>query len=177
MPALPQARVRHLIQERLRIKIPERRRDERFFKTLEERLAAWDSIKRVEVNPLTASVLVYFTDLRALFAENALKNDLFEIDYDDLDAMSEEPPDLRLRAAQSFARADAAVRRWTAGNADLRSAFFAVLLAGGVVQLLRGRIAGPATSMLWHAGDILRLWDVIPGERGPAVPEETLAEG
>ena len=39
MPELPQARVCHFTTERLRVKIPETRRDETFFDTVKERFA------------------------------------------------------------------------------------------------------------------------------------------
>ena len=37
-------------------------------------------------------------------------------------------------------------------------AVFLLLLAGGVYQLLRGRVATPAPTLLWYAGDLLGLW-------------------
>ncbi|HEX6442290.1 MAG TPA: hypothetical protein VF007_08895 [Stellaceae bacterium] len=156
---LPQARVCHYAGGRLRVKIPERRRDEAFFGKVRDRLSGWDSIERVEVNPLTASVLVEFTSLFDLFAENAMKNDLFEVDFDALQATMEKPPALTQQASEVFGKADAALRHWTADGADLRSAIFLVLLAGGIYQLLRGNIAAPAATLLWYAGATLRLWD------------------
>jgi len=163
---LPQARVCHYASGRLRLKIPARRRDEAFFERARERLSGWDSIERVEVNPLTASVLVEFTSLFELFAENGMKNDLFEVDFDTLQAMSEPAPALTEQAAEAFGRVDAAFRRWTADGADLRSTIFLVLLAGGIYQLLRGNIAAPAATLLWYAGATLRLWDVTPAPPG-----------
>ena len=168
---LPQARVCHYATGRLRLKIPEKRRDEAFFNTVNERLSAWDSIERLEVNPQTGSVLVQFSDVGALFAENALKNDLFELDYEALEAASEEVPVLTEQAAQAFAQAEAAVRRWTGGGADLRGAIFLVLLLGGIYQLLRGNIAAPAATLLWYAGATLRLWDAAPKSPEGALKE------
>jgi hypothetical protein len=159
---LPQARVCHFASGRLRVKILDKRRDEAFFGTVRERLSSWASIERVEVNPLTASVLVQFSDLDALFAENALKNDLFAVDYDALEAAAEPPPAITEQAALAFSKADSVVRQWTSGGADLRSAIFLLLIAGGIYQLLRGNIAAPAATLLWYAGATLRLWDVAP---------------
>jgi hypothetical protein len=164
-PQLPQARVCHFANGRLRVKIPERRHDEAFFDTVRERLSSWASIERVEVNPLTASVLVRFADLTALFAENALKNDLFEVDYDALSAATEPQPPLTERAAQGFARVDAALQRWSGGAADFRSVVFLLLLLGGLRQLSRGNIASPAASLLFKSGDLLGLWYPPPAAR------------
>src|ERR1700740_2836706 len=92
MPSLPAARISHFTARRLRIKVPEKRRDSAFFDTVAERLATWDSIEGVETNPLTASVLIHFSDPERLFLEAAVKNDLFDIDLDAAFGGSPEPP-------------------------------------------------------------------------------------
>jgi Heavy metal associated domain 2 len=171
-PQLPQARLCHFASGRLRVKIPDKRRDEAFFGTVKERLSSWASIERVEVNPLTASVLVQFSNLPALFADNALKNDLFEVDLDVLSALGEPPQALTDHAAASLHKADHAIRRWTAGAGDLRSAVFVFLVGAGLVQILRGNVAAPAATLLWYAGDMLRIWDRVPRPVGRAEGEE-----
>src|SRR5437763_1936252 len=128
---LPQARVCHLAHGRLRLKIPEKRRDEGFFDTVRKQLSGRDGIERVEVNPLTASVLLQFHDPDAAVAGNALKNDLFEVDFDALEG-AVGPPALTEQAAEVFAQADAMVRHWTGNGADLRSAIFLALPAGSI---------------------------------------------
>ena len=175
MPELPQARVRHFTMGRLRVKIPEKRRDEKFFDTVKERLAAWDSVDRVEVNPLTASVLVHFPDLGRVFADNALRNDLFTLDYDALEADFETPAATEW-IKQRWTNADLAVRRWTSGTADLRSAVLVTLLVAGTYQLFRGNIAAPAATLLWYAGDMLRIWNTPASEQGKVAGEEVAAE-
>lgn len=164
MPELPQARVCHFTTSRLRVKIPEKRRDEAFFDTVKGRLATWDSIEQVEVNPLTASVLVHFSDLGGLFAENAVRNDLFALDYDALETDFESPA-LTEWVKGRWDDADVAVRRLTSGAADLRSAVLVTLLAAGTYQLFRGNIAAPAATLLWYAGDMLRIWDTPRASR------------
>lgn len=169
---LPQARVCHYASGRLRLKIPEKRRHEAFFDNLRERLSGWDSIERVEVNPLTASVLVEFTSLFELFAENARKNDLFEVDFDALSGIGEAPKPLTDHAAEAVAKADESIRRWSAGAADLRSAVFVFLLGAGLMQALRGNVAAPAATLFWYAGDMLHLWERVPRPVGRAENQE-----
>src|ERR1700724_1523646 len=82
MPILPAARISHFTARRLRIKVPEKRRNAAFFDAVADRLASWDSVDRVETNPLTASVLIYFSDPERLLLEAVAKNDLFDIDFD-----------------------------------------------------------------------------------------------
>jgi hypothetical protein len=176
MSELPQARVCHLTSGRLRLKIPEKRGDDGFFGTVRERLSGWDAVQAVAVNPLTGSVLVHFADPAALVAENAQKNDLFAVAYEEMTEAEVEAP-LIERAARGFAAADAAVRRWTAGGADLRGSLFVALLAGGLYQLARGNIAAPAATLLWYAGEMLHLRDTAPTAANRSLPESAAAEG
>jgi hypothetical protein len=157
MPSLPSARISHFTAQRLRIRVPEKKRDAAFFNTVADQLATWDSIERVETNPLTASVLIFFSDPQKLFVEAAAKNDLFDIDFDAAFGGASEP--LVTRAAvQSFDTADQTLRRWTENIIDMRSIFFLLLLSGGVFQLLRRRLDAPAPTLLWYAGDLIGLW-------------------
>jgi Heavy metal associated domain 2 len=178
MPDLPEGRVCHLTTGRLRLRIPEKRRDDAFFRTVEQRLAGWDSVDRVEVNPLTASVLVTFSDPAGLFAENALKNDLFTVAYDEPDGAATPPRQaLTERVTELWREADSALRRWTGGGADIRSAAFLLMLGGAAYQLLRGRIAPPAATLLWDAGNMLQLWKTALDKSDAKVPEKAAAEG
>lgn len=82
MPDLPSARIVHFTPRRLRLKVPEKRRDTGFFDYVRNRLAAWDSVERVETNPLTASILVHFSAPEQLLLEAVGKNDFLDIDLD-----------------------------------------------------------------------------------------------
>ena len=164
MPSLPAARISHFTARRLRIKVPEKRRDRAFFDTVAEQLATWDSVERVETNPLTASVLIHFSDPERLFFDAAAKNDLFDIDFDGAFGDSAAPV-VTEAAVRSFETADHALRRWTQNQIDIRGVLFILLLAGGVLQLLRRRLDAPAPTLLWYAGDLIGLWT----DRGPGV--------
>lgn len=178
MADLPEAHVVHLSQGRLRIRIPEKRRDEAFFKTVEERLRSWQSVERVETNPLTAGVLVHFSDLGGLFAENAMRNDLFAVNIDELRAEHERPRQtITAWARQRWAESDRLLRRWTDDKADLRSAAFLVAVAGAIIQAYRGQIAPPAATLLWDAGEMLRIWRTALDEASDSAPEKAAAEG
>src|SRR5689334_10463976 len=165
MPSLPAARISHFTPRRLRIKVPEKRRDRAFFDTVAERLAAWDTIEAVETNPLTASVLIHFSDPQRLFLEAAAKNDLFDIDFDAAFAGATAPVATEA-AVRSFETADRTLRRWTQNQVDMRSALFLVLLAGGMFQLLRRRLDTPAPTLLWYAGDLIGLWSDLGPDPG-----------
>jgi hypothetical protein len=161
MPSLPAARISHFTTRRLRLKVPEKRRDTVFFSDAAGRLAAWDSVERVETNPLTASILIHFSDPERLLLEAAAKNDLFDIDFAAALAPQSDPVMTRA-AVQSFEMSDLTLRRWTQNQLDMRSIVFLLLLAGGVFQLMRGRLNTPAPTLLWYAGNLLGLWSDRP---------------
>src|SRR5690348_12571913 len=127
MPNLPAARISHFTTRRLRIKVPEKRRDRAFFDTVAERLAAWDTVEGVETNPLTASVLVHFSDPERLFLEAAAKNDLFDLDLEAAFADASDPV-VTEAAVRSFQSADQTLRRWTQNQIDMRGVLFVLLL-------------------------------------------------
>lgn len=173
MPDLPVARISHFTTRRLRIRVPEKRRDMAFFDTVANRLAEWESVERVETNPLTASILIHFSDPQSLFLEAAVKNDLFDIDLEAVFANSSEPV-VTQAAAQSFETADRALRRWTQNQIDVRGALFLLLLAGGALQLLRRRLDTPAPTLLWYAGDLIGLWSDRGPDTAAAVPSGSI---
>ena len=156
MPSLPAARISHFTARRLRVRVPEKRRDTAFFAFVERRLAAWDSVERVETNPLTGSILIYFSNAERLILDAVAKNDFLDIDFDALTQPAE--PVVTRAAVRSFTRSDSVLRSWTANAVDMRSIVFLALLLGGLYQLLRGRLSTPAPTLLWYAGNLLGLW-------------------
>jgi len=171
MPDLPSARIVHFTPRRLRLKVPEKRRDVAFFDFVRNRLAAWDSVERVETNPLTASVLVHFSAPEQLFLEAVGKNDFLDIDLDAIAPPTE--PVVTSAAIRSFVAGDNALRSWTANAIDVRTVVFLLLFVGGVYQLLRGRMSTPAPTLLWYAGSLLGLWrDHSAGAADRASPEQ-----
>jgi hypothetical protein len=161
---LPEARISHATANRVRLKVPAKRYDEDFFRAVEQRLKGWRNVERVEVNPLTASVLVHFSDPAALVREAMNgNNDLFRIVYPEpQEHGSAAPPLARLQG--TIAMADGSLRQWTSGAVDLRTAIFAVLLMGGLQQLAQGNVAAPAATLLWYAATVIGLPGTEPGE-------------
>jgi Heavy metal associated domain 2 len=154
----------------MRVRIPDKRRDTAFFDDIADRLSRWQGVERVEANPLTASILFYCSDPHQLLADITARNDLLAIDFNAARRASET---LRNRAAQHFGSADAALRRWTEGELDIRGLLFIVYLVGGVYQLLQGRVSASAPSLLWRAGSLIGLWDVWPAASSGTPAEPT----
>lgn len=164
---LPEARIAHATPRRARLKVPARRHDEAFFRTVEERLKGWRNVERVEVNPATASILVHFSDPAALLYEAMNgNNDLFRIVAAQQEDGREGGQPLLARLQEGVAVADGSLRHWTGGNLDLRGAVFATLIVAGVQQLVQGNVAAPAATLLWYAATVLGLPGAPRATRG-----------
>jgi hypothetical protein len=135
------------VRGRTRFRVSSRRRDDAYFLSLERALSAAPEVERVDVNPITGSVLVHHRgELAALFAL-AGEHALFE-----LSTLPERPQDLLRQQASAL---DAQLQELTGQSLDLRSAALALLMTVGVVQLLRGQFAAPAVTVFWYAAALL----------------------
>lgn len=172
MANLPSGRISHLSTGRLRIRLPEKRRDEAFFQRVAAQLSDWESVERVEINPLTASVLILFRDADALFAEMERRNRPFTIASDPEAVNGTQRQVLTDRVTKLWKEGDKALRRFSGGQTDLRSAAFAVLVATAAYQALRGRIFPPAGTLLWDAGEMLKIWQAALDEKDSGAPQK-----
>jgi hypothetical protein len=114
-----------------------------------DRLAGIDGVRRVRARPNTGSVIL---DLAG--PADAVLGALEGAGVARIVAPPKPPPVgqvIRLGLMQ----ADASVARQTGGALDLRTALGLALLAGAAVQLGRGRVAGPATTLAMTAWSLL----------------------
>lgn len=158
MAELPKAYVVHETRSRLRLKVPARRRDSAFFGDAQRRISQEIPDARIEVNPLTGSILIC--------ADDAAKA---------IEAMSRAGP-FRLSSAPQDAAApleslsaqaaciNESVRRISGGLADARSYIVAGLFITALVQIARGRVFAPAVTLLWYAGQAVHAWTPAPDE-------------
>jgi hypothetical protein len=174
----PAALVAHAIPGRTRLRIPARRRQAEFFAALAERLAAHPGIRRVRVNPSTASILLQHEGSIEDIAPD-LRDTLLIVLEEAQSAAARtmaSPPQLtpaaatqmlalacvllgawQLRRGRVFGTASEQV--WNAFNAwrNLRSpAAAAALLGGGLAQLARGRVLSSASSLIYYALNMRR---------------------
>jgi Heavy metal associated domain 2 len=156
MPERPRAELCHYSPGRIRLRIRDRRWDEDFFQHVKDVVGTWPGVAQVEVNPISAGVLVHFTGSPLDLAQRAAESGLFALDTAAL-AQPAAGPSLD-RARAEFNRIDRQVRELTGGGADLRALVVLALLMGGIYQLFRGNVAAPAVTLLWYAGDALGLW-------------------
>lgn len=142
---LPAARVVHALPGRKRIKVSEKRGDEKYFASLQKELARCPGILAVDVNSLTASVLVHHAadDLDAWrYAE---EQRLFHITNDG----SGTPSPARSVSAPKVAERNP--RSISSNGFNWRPLIFLCLAGLGIAQAMEGNIAVPAVTAFWYA--------------------------
>lgn len=149
MPA--HAYIAHSTSDRLRIKIPSKKGDTRYFQTLKERFQCLHGIERVDVAPFTGSVLfVHRTDPKTI-AVFAGANSLFVIDETE---RTVNPP-LSRRIADGFKGFDKKIKDFTSGELDIPCIAFLFLVGLGVYQISIGNFTAPAWyTAFWYGMNI-----------------------
>ncbi len=155
------AHVVHHIPGRVRLRVPAKRHDRRFFSEVKAQLEQVPQVRAVAVNHTSASVLVKY--------EGEILDLLLAASQVGLEAMMEIEPDLPPlvpvadRLLGRLGDLDERIVRATGGGADGRSVVLIALLLAAGVQLLRGQIVGPAVPLLWYA--TRALGGILPGAK------------
>jgi hypothetical protein len=110
-------------------------------KALGDSLAAVPGLHRVLVRPATGSLILEFDGASEPLLEAVAARGLARI------RPPAPPPPIGQVAQMGLLRADMALKGSTQNTLDLNSTLALLLLAGAVVQLGRGQIAGPATTL------------------------------
>jgi hypothetical protein len=156
---LAEAYISHSTGGRIRIKVPSKKGDRSYFQSLKEQLAQFTKlpgIQRVEVNPLTGSILVLHSvdpqimDFKAI-TQYTETNNLFKLKIPEA---SQTPVFQSMTEAVSDLGGK--VKGFTAGQMDLSTLAFLAFLGVAVVQMRRGNIMVPAMTALWYAFTLLK---------------------
>ncbi|MHB8481543.1 MAG: HMA2 domain-containing protein [Nitrospiria bacterium] len=151
---LPDAYLTHFIQGRMRVRIPSKKGDEAYFLSLKDRFARFPGVQKIELNPLTGSVLVLHNlDIKSLdkklIAEYTELNALFKLDISRPDPASIAAPE---KISETYREANEKIRKFTDGEIDLPTLVFTGLLGAGIFEVGRGNVGAlPWHVALWYA--------------------------
>jgi hypothetical protein len=145
------ARCVHRVPGRVRFRILERRGDTEYFSKLRDTLERHDGVNTVEVNPITASILIHHTGSADAIATAARASGLFQV-------LPVANSTVGAQAAAGLRDADRGLRLVTNGKMDVNSALFLGLTGFAIHQALEGNIVAPASTLLWYALTALK-WD------------------
>lgn len=146
----PVAYVAHELAGRTRLKIPTERGNADYFGQVGRHLAMCPGIGRIEVNTRTGSLLILHTESIDRIADFARDHQLFFVQ-----ANSGPHHTPLSQAAKKLAQLDAAITRSSLGDLDMRSVVFIILLMVSMLQIFRGQILGPASTLLWQVLELL----------------------
>lgn len=138
----------HVLTRRARLRVAETM-ERAALVELAERMASVAGVARVLARPATGSLIVE-TDRPAAEVLDAM---------DAARLIRPVPvlhrPPVRQSVQLGLARVDSGLRHGTDSALDFRTTLGLVMMAGAIVQILRGRIAGPATTMALAALSLL----------------------
>jgi hypothetical protein len=145
---LPRAYVVHRLGGRMRLKVPEKRKDAQWLAETAERLERLAGVEGVQTAPMTGSLLIHCEDSGEL-EELVSQSKLFQLTPGPIPKRPALEPLVR-----GVAHSDHKTERHTLGGGDLRTLLSLVFVALAIVQLVRGQIWVPAISLLWYAATL-----------------------
>lgn len=150
----------HSAPGRVRIRIPERKGDEAFFAYAREHLAGCAGVDEVAVNATTGSILIrHRSDLNTI-ASHASRHEVFDLER------GKKAKRLVNATIGAFQSLNGKIDRLSGGELDLPGTVSLALVAGGIVQIIRGRFVAPAWyTAFWYA---MNIFLKSQAEKGPA---------
>ena len=156
---LPEAYITHFISGRTRIRIPSKKGEVSYFNALKEKFGTFPGVQRIDCNPVTGSVLILHIyspeslDAGQLSTYTELNN-LFRLN---LNPGPGTPSSLKIRdrIKSGFNQLNQKTEELTAGQIDLPTLTFIVLLGVGIYQIRAGNFTAPAWYVaFWYAMNV-----------------------
>jgi hypothetical protein len=147
---IPEAKICHFTSERLRFKITGRREDHQYFSSVHEKLQKAGFAQSV-ANPLTGSVIIEKKGIKVEeISAFGKKNKLFAMAVSEKKESGSKSLLQKVTAPISGINAD--LKKFSGGDVDLPVAIFIILLAFGVIEILRGNFKMPPWyTAFWYA--------------------------
>jgi len=168
----PSAYIKHQLPGRVRLKIPQKRGDFRYFDRIAELFTDCPGITQLQLNPPAASILIcHVTETDFLnIAEFAQTNGLFTITEQPEETYSMPYLPIPKFTSKGLNRVDESLMDFSQGLLDGRSLLILALIGLAVRQMTKGNIMGPATTLLWYAFSLLK------EENGKTFDPDSLAD-
>jgi hypothetical protein len=158
---------------RVRVKIPQKRGDFRYFDRIAESFADCPGITQLQLKSSAASILIcHGTETDFLnITEFAQTNGLFTIiEQPEEEAFTIPYLSIPMLASTGLNRFDESLMDFSRGRLDGRSLLFLGLIGLALRQMTKGHILGPASTLLWYA------FSVLKAENNTLLDPDTLAD-
>jgi hypothetical protein len=141
----------HTSKGRLRLKVPSMKRNPAFFDQLQRKLKEIPGLTKVQVNPLSGSILILHTELPdEISAWMKSRNTLPSKGNPLL-----HPNNIHKKISVTFEEVNGRIRGFTKGELDVPTLSFVALLTVGIYQISRGNFTAPAWyTAFWYALNI-----------------------
>lgn len=145
---LPEARCTHLTPGRMRLKLPLLKGNMPALTRLAERLGSCGAVERVEISPVTGSLLLFHRDGAGEICRFAAEAGLFRLTFPGNGSIAGATVAL-------YREIDGRLMKATGGALSAADASFLALVGAGVWQFARGKFAAPAWyTAFWYALNI-----------------------
>ena len=147
---IPQAKICHFTNDRIRFKITGRREDHHYFLSVHEKLRNAGFGQSV-TKPLTGSIIIEKKGIKIEeIAGFGKKNKLFALAVPE--KIESGSKSLLQKVIAPISEIDADLKKFSGGDVDLPVAIFIILLAFGVIEILRGNFRMPPWyTAFWYA--------------------------
>lgn len=146
--------VAHATPRRLRLQAPHKRGDREFFRSVQDQLSQWPDVERVDVNPLSTSVVIHAPDAGAILDLLESSGMLRAMEAPVRDERNEAP-----QPKQPSAKPQAHLQRRSPGRLNMaRISVFAVVGASVAFKLARGNNVAAAAMVLFYGGRAAQRW-------------------
>ena len=139
------AQIVHQTRDRMRLRIPGRRKDVPYFMDLYENLRALPGITDVVINPTTASVLLHFPGE----SDGPIQKNLQQIGLLPEEGEQEQPEQPVVGRMERFFAGK------NSRATHVRTVLLVAMFGMAVHQFRRGKIFAPTVSVLWYAYDLI----------------------
>ena len=154
------AHVVHKLLGRTRVKIPSKRGYIEYFGRIGQRLSECPGVTQVATNFRTGSLLIKHTVPFAQVVAFAGEQELFTLQAEKL-----APDILSQQVSTNLAWMDTQVVSLSGGDVDLRSILIRVMLIIGLLQIARGEILTPASTLLGYVLGFLNVRAALRSKR------------
>jgi hypothetical protein len=151
----PLASISHSIPGRARLRIGEKRGVSEYFSLVKETLIRCPGVQSVETNPLTATVLIFYSGPVDVVLAFAAESGLFRVQSSPKSASRS----ILQGAIQGLQQCDRQIRATTDSRLDLSGMLFIALGGAALYQAVQGEILAPAVTLLWYALATLHMTD------------------
>lgn len=155
---LPFAFVSHQVDGRVRLRVPDMRRQDEYFERMRERLASLPGLRRLTTNTRTGSVLIEYSGQLEALEELGPRLGLFQLQN------RPHPHSLSEYLYTLSTQPDEILKKLTDGRVDA-AGVTAVALAGmGISQVVRGHALPAGWTLLWNGINLIRDVGSPPGK-------------